>query len=786
MGSTCASVHFQWRGTVGDAAKAISRAYTKLGYERTKKPPAEGGKQVFLVARLGANFVSVYDSTNADLDSGELKDVALAASKLLKTGALFTSLYDSDTYELAVFGNGRQVDLLLSDAESYSGPLKRLSGKARATQWSRIFARNLTAESVEQAANVKTAFANSTLVALCGLLGLPGERPQMQFSDFGDEPELIAGTLYFTKKTVAQPAVGGGEIVLRNYFDPDNSRKLLVYPASWPMPLQQEQLLTWLMLSEGAGFKGGTATIEVTGPDGLIISKGFMNGAKFHNGQIVGGYELAKDTPVDVAKAYLETKRFVPTQVGAASANERCYAAEYPNLWVPPMTPERTTQILVVLQLYVTAAAAGEWEVKVTLQPDSGSGYRHELPPAGVAGAKQGWLPVVSGLNPKARYRTGDLVDGQLPDHVMDSHVRRTVHRPGLDAAETRAWLESQNVQGRDRAYKDWLYDLNYKQGRVPNERLIDHNSVASNVAILPDHGQGTLDGARAYLEDWLRPCIGKGGEIRVRAEKHMSESCYVGKMKKTLPASSALGDKAWGKLFEYASDYQAVVIEVFPEHAEFPIAGAGLNYSFHNRTRPAERRQEAAWAEHDEYLIGLTLGKMRGRPFGRVPRGHALHLYNWCINHDNCLRQLDSSPDDMIARLDAFAPAHAPLQAWHGQATWIPKFDRADDYEDTIYESMSVLNFFRGILFGLQDSLKQRRMTAPWCANVLRMVAPHMWLCRSLIDQVDRAKLERAAIVTEVGESCKIEKRPDCGMDDLELALLNILPIESARMTIE
>jgi hypothetical protein len=87
MGTTCASFHALWRGSIDDAAKAISRAYTKLGYERMKKPPPEGGKQVILLAPTGERYVSVFDSTNADLDSGELKDAALGASKLLKTAS---------------------------------------------------------------------------------------------------------------------------------------------------------------------------------------------------------------------------------------------------------------------------------------------------------------------------------------------------------------------------------------------------------------------------------------------------------------------------------------------------------------------------------------------------------------------------------------------------------------------------------------------------------------------------------------------------------------------------
>src|SRR5271163_1550030 len=149
MGNTCASIHIAWRGAAEDASRAISRSYSKLGYKRVKKAPAEGGKHAVMLARDGQSYVSVYDSDNAKLDSGELKDAAMAASKALKTAAVFTSLYDSDSYEFVVFSNGRQVDLLMSDVDSYSGPLKRLGGKARALQWSKIFAQPLTAERIE-------------------------------------------------------------------------------------------------------------------------------------------------------------------------------------------------------------------------------------------------------------------------------------------------------------------------------------------------------------------------------------------------------------------------------------------------------------------------------------------------------------------------------------------------------------------------------------------------------------------------------------------------------------
>jgi hypothetical protein len=62
-------------------------------------------------------------------------------------------------------------------------------------------------------------------------------------------------------------------------------------------------------------------------------------------------------------------------------------------------------------------------------------------------------------------------------------------------------------------------------------------------------------------------------------------------------------------------------------------------------------------------------------------------------------------------------------------------------------------------------------------------MVSPHMWICRALIQQVDRAALERVAQVTETNEAFKIGLRDGQGFDDLELALLPILPIESVRV---
>ena len=61
--------------------------------------------------------------------------------------------------------------------------------------------------------------------------------------------------------------------------------------------------------------------------------------------------------------------------------------------------------------------------------------------------------------------------------------------------------------------------------------------------------------------------------------------------------------------------------------------------------------------------------------------------------------------------------------------------------------------------------------------------VTPHMWLGRSLIEQVDRTALDAVAHVTETNDAFRIVLREGQGLDDLELALLSVLPVESARL---
>jgi hypothetical protein len=738
MGNTCSSVHIAISGTTADTIDGIVRAYVTLGFERTATASADGGRHVVLLRKEDDAFLSVYDSDNAALDSGELKDLALAASKICGTAAVCTSLYDSDTFEVVVFNAGKQVDLVTTNPDEYSGPLKVLSNKSRATQWSKVFGRPLNAASISKAIARDSVFADDVVGELSRLIGLTGGQSQLHYQDVR-EGEADTHHLHFTKQPAAARTASGGQIVLRNYFDPDNSRMLLVYPASWPVPLAEEVRVTWLMLSEGAGFNDGTLVIRVNGPDGLAIPRGYLAGSKFHNGQIVGPLETAPKDPEGVGlEESLKSKQFEVTQDASASPGAQTFTGRFPAMEIPTKGPERPTQILIVLQLHLIASGVGEWDIDVSVRPTSATKFQHDVPRARIAAVEQTWLPVVSGLNPRTSYETGDLATLQPRGPLM-------------------------------------LHELQRKQESIRRDRTLTHFAIASNVAIVRDEGQATLDACRSYLEAWLRPVVERTGEVRIHAEKRMTARAYVGKSRKTLAASAFQRDQAWRKLFDATGNHQTVLATIFPKDADYPIAGVGLQVGM--------ERHEERWRDHYEQRLADTLSKMRGRPFEKAPVVNTIHVFNWVLNHADCYAYLATSIGAMKAGIDAFSSRHQVLQAWHSQCTWRPFFDHAYDYHRTVYEDHSVLNWFRGIL-GDDGGLDSSKMSLEWCSNALRMVTPHMWVCRALLQQVDRAALEAVAQVTETNDVFKIALKEGHALDDLELALLPILPVESARIT--
>jgi hypothetical protein len=63
------------------------------------------------------------------------------------------------------------------------------------------------------------------IAELSRLVGLKGGQSQLNYRDLVEERDGVHH-LHFTKSASAPRTVPQGQVVLRNYFDPDNSRML--------------------------------------------------------------------------------------------------------------------------------------------------------------------------------------------------------------------------------------------------------------------------------------------------------------------------------------------------------------------------------------------------------------------------------------------------------------------------------------------------------------------------------------------------------------------------------
>ena len=88
----------------------MEKAYRRLGYVQSEQAGSEIAKRVIVAPNSSGDWFSIYDSGNADIDSGELKQVAVEFTRKFGAAALLTSVYDSDSFEFVMFHAGKQVD----------------------------------------------------------------------------------------------------------------------------------------------------------------------------------------------------------------------------------------------------------------------------------------------------------------------------------------------------------------------------------------------------------------------------------------------------------------------------------------------------------------------------------------------------------------------------------------------------------------------------------------------------------------------------------------------------
>lgn len=718
MGTTTASLHLIAIATPPNEVRVrIGRAYRQLGYIEAERG-AVADKTVLVMPGPCGRAFSLYDSDNALVDNGELKDLGVLLSKAAKATAVFTSVYDGDRFEMLLYSKGKPVDAVAGSDDELPDGLPRMTSSKRPGKWSALCGLRIDANAMADILDAHAAQAEDSLSRLTGLLGLDPAAALTTFSDleraaigskFPDLDQDGEGVmrLYFRHDPGA-PRVAAGVPALRYHHADEDFPYHQVAPAAWPVlpgPLRCQ----WSLLSLSAGFDRATIRVAVDGNPSFRVESASVAAFKFYNGQIVGaaGPRGPEDGPATAQAALDGDGRFRISLEG---------------LGVPARERSSTTDILV---LVAVSLSAGRGTAALSGTFEANGAEPLELPAVSFAAVEPCWIPIVSGAH--ARFEE-------------DGSGRGATHR-----------AEAERITASARG----------------SSLALNQPSVRSSVAVyVDDAGLHPLQG---LIERWLEPLADVDGTFTLRTEKRMTASGHVGKTRIEASAKELPASKAWPKMFAEGSDLQTIRAGFTPRGGTHPVLGFGVQTSL-----------GVEWSSRD--LLAGTLEAMRGRAITGLREGGTVHVFRWCLNHPRCTGLVgdhDAAGPDWNDALDARVDL---LQAWTANWCWIPLFDRADGYATTPYEDVSTLNWFRGIVAG-DNGLHHLKMEAGWCARVLRAVTPDLWLGPDLMRDVEIDALRAVADLEPGAHATRVRLRNGAKLEELEAALLQVLPVESVRL---
>ncbi len=546
MGTTAAGLHILNPDGGTDVAGPVAAAYRKIGYTLTKNPRSVT-RRTCLIAR--SDFVSLHDSGNDAFDTGELKEIAVAISKSIRTVVIVTSVLDSDSFEFLIYDRGKQIDAAVSDRDSHTGGLRFLEPKKRARAWAKAFQyrdlikalksetrhRDETAllrgyeQGVAAAAAMESPFAENILGAWCAAAGLAVETPTMTLQDCIKHPSEKMQILEFAtaaKKTKPVEAPNGVQIAFAR--EDDDCPYHRFYPAAWPLERNATSGLRWFLVSSGVGFRGLRIKLDTASTGEARVTEASIVAFPFYNGQMTSMTAVAQHTFTAVA----------------ADA-DGLIVLDAPEFEIPGPSPHSRRQFIVIVTITVTMGSEGEVELAPSLEIAAGDAPMPDLPILRVAAHAPRWMPYVAGDAP--------------------------------NSPAQRAILQ------------------------------LNAPSCMSHLAILPGDDAQSRNAFRRIFETLLSLFTqGRPVRARVLTQKHMSQTSFsVLKNDRFFDLTSLRGDRAWERLFDASADYQTVAIELFPTGAIYPRGGFVMQATLRNDGVPAPHRQTltgGAWMiDHPE-----------------------------------------------------------------------------------------------------------------------------------------------------------------------------------------
>lgn len=638
MGLSAASLHLLRPTSEADLTSAVAAAYKKLGYSKAKDdgPDARG---VALADR--GDFVSIHDSRNDTVDTGELRHLAVILSKSTKSVAIVTTVNDSDTFEFLLFHRGKQIDAALNQSPSDDAGLTILEGRKRARAWFDAFqqrdflavARGNSigfrpetqiaryADAVAAAAGTESPFAEAILGAWCTAAGLSSDAPCLTYRDCVENPSLATTRLVFApgparssraKSDAPSPAAGPvGAVQLAFTHDDDDGAHLVFHPAAWPVPANRASTLQWFLVSTGAGFRGLCVGLTIEAVGDLRVQSARIVAYPFYNGQVTSMTPAAQhEFPTPRVEDDGESRRSVALRLDA------------PDFELPTPRPESKRQTLIILSVNVETGSSGHAELAPFVEPSGVEASAPRLPALRLVWREPAWIPLVSGVSP----------EGQTLAAI----------------------------------------------------RRLSSPSCRAQLAVL----RGDDAATRAAFRRLFESCLGAmqpsaSIRARVRTRKHMSASFSVSKNERWTELSALLSDKAWDRLFDGDADYQSVFVDLFPnlfpDAALYPQAGLVMQASLRGSALAGPGRPfltGGVWVlDHPDVYATFGLGgaDVEARFATWIPTTTAVHAWSqsaaWIPMFDtyDAYRQTPYESAVTPGWFRAGLDGAASLGAWHG-----------------------------------------------------------------------------------------------------------------------
>jgi hypothetical protein len=315
MGTTATSLHVLSAVVLPGSRLPvdIEKAYRKLGYARPKQAGEGATKRVILAPDASGDWLSIYDSENDRIDTGELKQLAVEVTKKLGTIALLTSVDDSDSFEFVMFHMGKQVDAAVTDPESHTGGLKMLNGKRRAQAWYSMFiGRDLPRavlagrqdklregweERLKVPPSSTTPFAEDELAAWCALAGLSPENATTVSEELVAREDQTGITRLVLQRAALRQAKATAApmgMTLVYYRSDDDCPYLRFFPAPWPRHPGVSDKEQWAILCRGGGISGLRLRLSVEGPAPVRLERVYVRALPFYNGQVTSLTSIAE------------------------------------------------------------------------------------------------------------------------------------------------------------------------------------------------------------------------------------------------------------------------------------------------------------------------------------------------------------------------------------------------------------------------------------------------------------------------------------------------------------